>query len=162
LSFEVFRRSCLPYDHAHSVEEAASDFDAPGATFAEQVAHFFNRVRLTYGSRGVVARYAAAVQRESRVGERQVDWVPDQVVDQESVATDAQGFARELHDLVRRQMMHEQFAAHEVEAGVAEGKGQRIADDRAGAVAYVRGRAIENGDVEMNIALREALAADRG
>src|SRR6266550_8584124 len=103
----------LPHDHAHSVEEACSDFDAWGAGFAQHRAHFFHGVRLADGSRGVVARYATLVERESGVGEREVDRVADQVIDHECVAADAQGFARRLNDLVRRQMMQEQFAANE-------------------------------------------------
>src|SRR5438552_19074733 len=100
---------------------------------------------------------AAVVEGEIRVRESEVDWVADQVIDQECVAADPQALPHELHDLVRRQVVNEQFTADEIEARIAERQGQRVSGNGARAVTNVRGGAIEQREVEMNVVWPEPL-----
>src|SRR5205085_6801941 len=78
----------------------------------------------------------AAVEGVSGISERQVQAVAHQIIDQDRVARNAQGFTHELNDLLRLQVVDKQRAAYHVKSIIAEGQGQSV-------TAYARIIAIE-------------------
>jgi hypothetical protein len=80
-----------------------------------------------------------------------MDGVADNVINQESDATDAQCFSGESAEIVWSQMVDEKIAAHQVEGIVRERQGQRIASHSAIAAVQVSAGAVEqrNGEVKM-------------
>jgi hypothetical protein len=85
--------------------------------------------------------------------------VADEVVDQCRAPANAQAFVDEAHYVIRRQMMSEQSAAHQIEARVAKGKGKRIAYYRTAAVSDVRRGAVEQCNGEHNPATGQRLSS---
>jgi len=87
---------------------------------------------------------AAAVERQAKVTQRQVQGMAAQVVDKKRVAGDAQAFADKMDDLLRLEMMEKKRAANGVKAVVAKGKSQGIAADAGMESAKVRARAVQD------------------
>ena len=115
------------------------NFYAGGGGLRDERSHFLRRVGLANRSRGIMASEAAAIKRQGSIDERQVQRMPDQVVDQDGNPAHAQGFIDELHHLLWIQMVCEQVAAHEVETCIPEGKREGIAHHRTVSVPPVFG-----------------------
>ena len=50
-------------------------------------------------------RYAAAIERKSRIAERQMKRVPDEIMNKKGMPRDAQGFRGKMNEFIRLEMM---------------------------------------------------------
>ncbi|HTS06016.1 MAG TPA: hypothetical protein VMP68_10575, partial [Candidatus Eisenbacteria bacterium] len=78
----------------------------------------------------------------------QVQRMPNQVVDHESMPAHPQRFGSKLPQLLWLQMMCEQTAADHIEGGIAEGKSESVGSQGSVSRAQVRRNTVEIGDVE--------------
>jgi len=122
--------------------------------------HFILRVRLAHRGGSIITRQATAVERESGVDQRQMDRAADQIVDQDSLAADAQTFVDEAYQFFRAEMVREQCAADQVETVLTEGKSQSISNHRAPAIANMSGSTVEECQLKLNALMRQALLGD--
>src|SRR5438309_4113525 len=95
--------------------------------------------------------YAATKQRKSSVHQRQMYWMPHQVIDDYSRAAYAQSFVDRLCDLVRRQLMQENDGADQIKTGVTKGKCQDVAGHRPISVHQMGGGAIQQCNFKLDL-----------
>src|SRR6202020_1810940 len=72
---------------------------------------------------------AAAIERQAKITQHKMQWMPLEIVNKKRMARDPQTFPGEADDLLRLQMMKEKRAAYGVKTVITKGKGQRIAAD---------------------------------
>src|SRR5262249_52278070 len=92
--------------------------------------HFFLSVSLPDGGRRIVAREAAAAERQARIHHGKMQWMSDKDIDQHRAAAYAEAFANTAHDAFRSEAMQEQEAAYKVETRGKEGKAASIGNYR--------------------------------
>src|SRR5262249_15176313 len=104
----------------------------------------------------------AAHERKSPVNQRKMQWMPDEVVDQQRAAADACGLIGKAGQLCRLQMMREKAASHQIKTGITEGKVQSVGCHGPVAAPQVRVLAIEVGNMERNSPIREPRRGSAG
>jgi len=87
---------------------------------------------------------------KTRIDQRQMERVTDQIVYEYGAASHATGFLTEASELRRFQMVSEQAATHQIETVVAKRKGERVGNQGTMAALQVRGNAVEIRDIELD------------
>jgi hypothetical protein len=89
-----------------------------------------------------------------------MQWVADDIVDEECDATNAKSVTCKQLQFVRREMMHEEIATHEIERVVSEGQGKGITNHSPSAAVQVGTGSVEKGNAKVK--LREKMLPDFG
>lgn len=118
----------------------------------QNVANLIWRVGPLHRSDAVYTRDIAAHQWKAGVDQRQVQRMPDEVVDDESVSAHSQCLTGKLAQLVRLKVVREQTATHHVEAAIAKRKGECVSDKSTVLRTQVRRHAIKVCDIESDTA----------
>src|SRR5579864_876539 len=102
----------LPRDSPHTEEGIALNLHVCGPSLPQHLTHFLNRIRSTYGSRRVVVREVTAIERQTQINQANVNWVADQIVDDDRGAAYPQTLVHKCHYFVWFEMMSKQAATH--------------------------------------------------
>src|SRR6185437_6795991 len=94
-------RSCIKFPKlkVHSKKIMPRNMQRSVRNCAQHIAHFRYRVRLPHRGRRVMPCEATAEQRQTRIHQRQVQWIPDNIADQKRRARNPHAFASKLLDL---------------------------------------------------------------
>ena len=156
ITIRSYTRQRLPRDRAHAEKIMTANLHMCCCSPPKHLFHFFDGVRLSHGSRGVMACEAAAIERIGRVRQRQMHRASHKIVDEHSDTADAQRFVHGPCQRIRRKVMGEQAGTDQVEPGVGERKSESIGgnpmDGSAQTSCQVRDRPVQNSYFKANTA----------
>src|SRR5215813_8953432 len=97
-----------------------------------------------------MTRQSAAVQSKSGVGQRYMQPVPDQVIDQDGMPRHAQGFIHKANNIRRLKMMNKETGTYNIKTVFLERKCQRITGNRGIAAVEVTRHTIQQDRLNLN------------
>ena len=85
-------------------------FNFSGPSRPEEPCQFLDRIRLLHRGRRITPGNPATINRDPCIRQRQVQWMPHQIIDQDGDPRNPQRFAGKLQDFLWRKVVKKQCA----------------------------------------------------
>jgi len=137
-------------------------FNVRRAAGVEQTTHLVDGVCAPYGCWRIMAGEAAAVKRPRTPGESEMQWMPDEIIDENGQLRHPQRLIGIRQNLAWLEMMCEKTAGHHVESAVAERQRQSVAHNSMPSARQVAFDSIQQRHLNFDAGTLENVARGEG
>ncbi|SRR6266849_7229728 len=142
--------AALPHNHPHPEKKMSRDFHPLIRSHgrSQNLPNLLRNISPPYRRDPVRPRHLAPHKRKPRIHQRQMQRMPNQVIDQHRTPADAQGLLHKAPQTLRIKMVREQVAADHVERIFCKRQSQPVANHSAATVKQVGPCPIQQSDIK--------------